>query len=128
MFAVCAADRNSFYEYHYLGAYHRRHDNNAAKEEHRVFKLLDLERKLTDIRRTCRHWSDLLSDTTPMGEESRAIIAQRLTLLQKREKALLDRSLSQILRLYREDKGTLLRKKSLVCDLWLVCFGKYHKK
>ena len=39
-----------------------------------------------------------------------------------------DRSLSQILRLYREDKGTLLRKKSLVCDLWLVCFGKYHKK
>lgn len=128
MFAVCAADSSSFYEYHYLGAYHRRHDNNAAKEEHRVFKLLDLERKLSDIRRTCRHWSDLLSDSTPMGEESRTIIAQRLTLLQKREKALRDRNLSQILRLYREDKGTLLRKKSLICDLWLVCFGKYHKK
>lgn len=127
MFAACAADRDSFYEYHYLGAYHRRHDNNVAKEEHRVFKLLDLQRKLTDISRTRKHWSDLLQETTPIGEHSRRIIDARLTLLKQREKALRDRSLSQILRIYREDKGVLLRKASLVCDLWLVCFGKYEK-
>ena len=125
MFAACAADRNSFYEYHYLGAYHRRHDNNVAKEEHRIFKLLDLQRKLTDIARTRKHWTDLLHESTPIGESSRRIIAERLALHEKREKALRDRSLSQILRLYREDKGVLLRKSSLVCDVWLVCFGKY---
>ena len=128
MFAICAADRDSFSEYHYLGAYHRRHDNNAAKEEHRVFKLLDLKRKLTDISRTRQHWRDLLCDTTPISTASRAIIAQRLTLLEKREAALREKSLSQIIRIYREDKGVLLRKKSLICDLWLVCFGKYDKK
>lgn len=125
MFAACAADRDSFYEYHYLGAYHRRHDNNVAKEEHRIFKLLDLQRKLTDIARTRKHWTDLLHESTPIGESSRRIIAERLALHEKREKALRDRSLSQILRLYREDKGVLLRKLSLVCDVWLVCFGKY---
>lgn len=127
MFAACAADRDGFYEYHYLGAYHRRHDNNVAKEEHRVFKLLDLQRKLTDIGRTRKHWSDLLHESTPIGADSRKIIRERLTLLEKREKALRDRSLSQVLRIYREDKGVLLRKASLICDIWLVCFGKYEK-
>ena len=127
MLATCAADRNSFYEYHYLGAYHRRHDNNVAKEEHRVFKLLNLQRKLTDIARTRKHWTDLLHESTPIGEDSRRLIGQRLALHEKREKALRERSLSQIIRIYREDKGVLLRKASLVCDLWLVCFGKYEK-
>lgn len=128
MFAVCAADRDSFYEYHYLGAYHRRHDNNVAKEEHRIFKLLNLQRKLEDIVRTRKHWSDLLHENTPIGESSRRIIAERLALHEKREKALRDKSLSQVLRIYREDKGVLLRKASLLCDIWLVCFGKYDRK
>lgn len=127
MFAACAADRDSFYEYNYVGAYHRRHDNNVAREEHRVFKLLNLERKLTDISVTKKHWRDLLDATTPIDQTSREIIRQRLTLLEKREKALLDRSLSQVLRIYKEDGGVLLRKASLICDLWLVCFGKYKK-
>lgn len=128
MFAICAADRDSFYEYHYLGAYHRRHDNNVAKEEHRIFKLLNLQRKLEDIVRTRKHWSDLLHENTPIGESSRRIIAERLALHEKREKALRDKSLSQVLRIYREDKGVLLRKASLLCDIWLVCFGKYDRK
>lgn len=128
MFAICAADRDSFYEYHYLGAYHRRHDNNVAKEEHRIFKLLNLQRKLEDISRTRKHWSDLLHESTPVSAESRAIIRARLTLLEKREEALRDRSLSQVLKIYREDKGVLLRKVSLLCDIWLVCFGKYDRK
>ena len=47
--ALCAADCNEFYVYDYVGAYHRRHSNNAANEEHRISKLLNLKRKLRDI-------------------------------------------------------------------------------
>lgn len=126
MFAVCAADQDSFYEYHYVGAYHRRHDNNTAREEHRVTKLLNLQRKLTDISVTKKLWTNLLSDAVPIRQESRQIIQTRLSLLEKREQALKKRSLSQVLRVYKEG-GKLLRKASLVCDIWLVCFGKYEK-
>lgn len=128
MFAVCAADCGGFFDYNYVGAYHRRHDNNTAREEHRVFKLLNLERKLTDISVTKKLWTNLISAEVPIRQESRATIQERLTLLEQREQALKNRSLSQVLRIYREDGGRLLRKASLVCDIWLVCFGNYEKK
>ncbi len=127
MFAVCAADRGAFYEYHYIGAYHRRHDNNAAREEHRVFKLLNLERKLTDIAVTKKLWSELLSAPISIRGENRELIQTRLSLLQKRERALREKSLKQVLRIYREDGGKLLRKASLICDVWLAVFGKLPK-
>ena len=60
VFAITAADKEAFFTIGYTGVYHRRHDNNAAREEHRVTKLLNRERKLKDIEVTRRQWKALL--------------------------------------------------------------------
>lgn len=123
MFATLAADRSGFYEYHYVGAFHRRHDNNTAREEHRITKLLNLERKLRDIDEVVTLWSNLLAQDIPLGNESRTMISQRLALMEKRRDALREKSLSGVLKLYFYDGGRFLRLNSFVCDVWLALFG-----
>lgn len=124
---VLAADRNGFYDYDYVGAHHRRHGNNTAREEDRVFKLLNLERKLTDIAVTKKLWQALIDARFPLRAENTESIVRRKELLDQRQAALQDKSLSKLLAVYRADGGKLLRKFSLICDVWLVIFGKNPK-
>lgn len=46
--ALSATDCEQFYVYDYVGAYHRRRSNNAANEEHRISRILNLKRKIRD--------------------------------------------------------------------------------
>ena len=124
MLIALSSDVGGFYEYNYLGAYHRRHDNNTAREEHRVTKLLDLERKLKDISVTKKLYNSFLNFNVPVSQDTKNIVAERLSLLEQREKALENKSLSKIIGLYLKNKGNYLRFKSFVCDVWLVLFGK----
>ena len=126
--SYCAADRGRFCEYEYVGAYHRRHDNNTAREEHRIAKLLDLPKKLKEITVSKKLWQDLLRADLPFGQESRKQMEQRLALLVQREDALRNKSLGKILRLYGADGGEYLRKASLLCDIWLAVFGKEERE
>lgn len=128
MFCLLAADRDGFYEYGYLGAYHRRHGNNTAREEHRVSKLLNLERKLKDISVTRKLWESFFDADVPMKEDSLRLIRRRYESLLARERALKEKSLKKVLQVYRNDPDGFLRKKSLICDLWLVLFGKRGKQ
>ncbi len=118
-----ACDSDSFYEYHYLGAYHRRHENNTAREEHRVSKLLNLDRKLKDIadyRKLCENFVEF---DLPVGDKTKMIVEERLLLVRERERALNEKSLKKVISLYCGKKGKNLRFKSFICDLWLVLFG-----
>ncbi len=124
VFCLCAAERNGFFDYHYVGAYHRRHGNNTAREEHRITKLLNRERKLQEIEISIRQWQDLLMSEIAFSDTTRDAIIYRQMLLTKRKNALEQRSLSKILQLYTKESGGYLRLKSLICDLWLVCFSK----
>ena len=128
MFVALSSDVDGFYEYNYVGAYHRRHDNNTAREEHRVTKLLNLERKLKDISVTKKLYDNFLNFTVPVSEKTRNIIAERLSLLDQREKAIKNKSLLKIIGLYIKNKGNYLRFKSFVCDVWLVLFGKNDRE
>jgi glycosyltransferase involved in cell wall biosynthesis len=122
--AMCAAKNGAFYEMDYVGAYHRRHQNNAAREEHRVSKLLDLKRKLYDIRVTIPYWEEFASDRYGLAGEDLALVKNRLELLKSREKALEKKSLWSVISLYARDGGKLLRPVSFVCDVYLALFGK----
>jgi len=122
-FCLCAAERNGFFDYHYIGAYHRRHGNNAAREEHRVTKILNRAKKLQEIGITIRQWQDLLVSDVAFSNDTRDAISHRQTLLSKRQEALEQRSFSKVMRLYTKENGGYLRLKSLLCDLWLICFS-----
>lgn len=128
MFCMCAADAKSFYEYGYLGAYHRRHDNNTAREEHRIWKLLNIDRKLLDIAETKRLWQNFLAAELELQDTTRQLLIRRLAALQAREQGLVNKSIGQILSVYRNDPDQFLRTKSLVCDLWLVLFSAKPKQ
>lgn len=127
VFAHCAAEQDGFYEIDYIGAYHRRHNCNTAHEEHRIFKLLNLQRKLRDIDDHNQMLEGLLNLAALFGENTVTMLEERLTQSKQRQTALKNRSLRGILQLYANDKTGLLRKASLLCDLWLVCFGNYQK-
>ena len=119
-----AAERNGFYEVDFIGAYHRRHNNNTAKEEHRVSKLLNINRKLDDMKDYREMLTGLLEISLPFSDESLSLIEERLALVKLREDAVGKKSLKLLWQLYKSDKRKLLRKVSFVCDIWLILFGK----
>ena len=122
--SYCAADQKQFFEYNYVGAFHRRHGNNAAREEHRRTKLLALPRKLREIGVTRKLWEGLLHSGLPFGPESKQMLVDRLDLLEAREAVLRKKSFFGVLRLYHTDGGKYLTKKAFLCDIWLTIFGK----
>ena len=124
MFITLSCDTGGFYEYNYVGAYHRRHDNNTAREEHRVTKLLNLERKLKDISVTKKLYNNFLNFDVPVSESTKNVISDRLSLLEQRGQAIENKNLFGIIGIYLKNKGGYLRFKSFVCDVWLVLFGK----
>ena len=123
--AVCAADRDGFWEFGYIGADHRRHTNNAGKEEHRIRRVLNLDRKIGELNTYNDMLSRLLSGRLPLGEKTRETIRFRLQLSQSRKAALERRSWGLLRKTYSGAGLPFLRVFSLMCDVWLICFGDY---
>lgn len=127
-FTICAADKNGFYDYNYIGAYHRRHDNNTAREEHRVSKLLDLNRKIKDIVEASNYMTIAIEANLPIGDKSYKLIKYKLDYLNNRKDCLENRRFKKLIQLYRGDKEHMFRLASVVCDIWIVLFGNYGGK
>ena len=117
-----AAEKKGFFEYDYIGAYHRRHGNNTANEEHRIFKLLNRQRKLRDMRDHSEMLKGLLEIELPFSKESVAFIQESLNLSLAREQAVADRDKKKLKEVYKNKEMT--RKISYICDLWLIYLGK----
>ncbi len=120
IFALFAAEKGCFFEYKYCGCDHRRHGNNTAGEEHRIKKLLNLRRKLTEMVHYDRILSELLAADLPLLEGNEKIKAKH-AFHQQRMQLIRHRKLLSLLKLYGS-YGTI-RWKSLICDIWLICFG-----
>ncbi len=121
--ALCASDSGSFYTYDYVGAFHRRHDNNTANEEHRIFKMLNLKTKLRDMNAYNRYLEQLMDAALPLSQDTLCMLDYRLEKAQARERALRQRNLRSLLKVYFPDRSGLLRPVSLLCDIWLILFG-----
>ncbi len=120
--AAQASVRDGFYDYDYVGAYHRRHDNNAAKEEHRVLKLLNYDRKLRDLEDSLKIWRAFSDPAFGLTDQNLQLAQTRLSLMERRKQALLEKSVKQVISLYTKDHKNLLRFPSFCCDLILVLF------
>lgn len=123
--AIFAANNNAFYYYDYIGTYHRRHDNNAAEEEHRIFKLLNLKRKLHEIQLYNNMLQKVVDAKFQLSTQTYNEISKRLELSKLRYYVLRNRGYSQLFHLYFKNENTL-RVKSYICDLWILFFGKYQ--
>lgn len=119
---LLAADQNGFFAFDYTGAFHRRHANNAAREEHRLFKQFSSKKKLRDLNDAIFYWTAFSSPDFGLGEKSLAIAKKRLGLMLDRREALEERSLSKIFSLYFKKGKGLLRLPSFLCDVVIVLF------
>ena len=124
--ALSAADCNEFYVYDYIGAYHRRHSNNAAHEEHRISKILNLKRKLKDIDDYSNYLYSIANSEIEIQNKSMNLLKERLEKSQQRKQALKEKSLKKILKVYFSDRQKMLRPISLLCDIWLIIFGRMN--
>lgn len=121
--ALCASDLGVFFTYDYVGAFHRRHDNNAANEEHRISKVLNLKTKLRESVKYNGYLEGLVSAKLPLSQQTLDMLADRYEKALTREAALRKGQLGRIVRLYAADRGRTLRLPSFLCDIWLVLFG-----
>ena len=123
VFALISADRDSFFEYDYIGVHHRRHDNNAANEESRISKLLNLKRKLRDVKVYNDLLSGVLSAGLPLSEFTQNKIKSKLDFSLLREESLKERSLLKMIKAYKGLNKDTFRIATLLCDIWIICFG-----
>lgn len=121
--ALCASDNKTFYTYDYIGAFHRRHDNNAANEEHRLSKVLNLKTKLCETVKYNGYLEGLVKARLPLSEKTLDMLADRFEKACKRESALRNGQLIKLIQLYAVDRGRALRLPSFLCDVWLILFG-----
>ena len=117
-----AAENDGFFEYDYKGAYHRRHLNNTANEEHRIFKLLNLNRKLRDMTDHNEMLEGLLNIGLPFEQGNINLISSNLETSKLREKAVRNKDIKLLNKIYKDNE--LMRKVSYICDVWLIYFGK----
>ena len=122
-FAILAAEENSFYQFNFIGAYHRRHNNNLAREEHRIHKLLNLERKLKDINIMEETLDNVIKANLSLSITTKDLIGYKLNYFTKRKKYLKEKNIKKIYELYKNDKYNLFRVNSVLCDIWLCIFG-----
>ncbi len=125
--ALCASDSHAFYTYDYIGAFHRRHDNNTANEEHRIGKMLNLKNKLRDMGMYTLYLEQLAQAALPLSETTLSMLAHRLEKARAREQALRQRQAGKLIKVYLSDRSGLLRPVSFLADLWLLIFGDYSQ-
>ena len=123
--ALMAAAEEGFYEYGYVGADHRRHNSNTGGEEHRISKVLNIRRKLGEVKTYNTMLQRILDSRLELTEAQRSQIRHRLTQSQLRFQALAGRSFGKMCKLYFGDKERDLRLPSMVCDYFLLAFGDY---
>ncbi|MBU3213956.1 glycosyltransferase [Clostridium estertheticum] len=124
--AIFASNDNAFYSYDYIGTYHRRHSNNTAEEEHRIFKLLNLRRKLHEIQLYNNMLQKVVVAEFKFNASVNNALNKKLRLSKLRYDIIRNRRYKKLFWLYLKN-GDTLRIKSFICDFWILSFGNYKK-
>ncbi len=119
LLCAMAAEEGAFFQMDEELAYHRRHESNAAAEEHRVGKLLQKERKLWEIEKYLRMLRQLQAGEVLRTETGKRILTEKLRTMEGRYEALQSGSKWQVLRQALQDRR-YVRVATVVCDLLIV--------
>lgn len=121
--ALLASEKSNFFEIDYVGVYHRRHGNNAAREEHKVMRNLNRVKKLEDIDTYSVMLESILSSMMLMEASTIDKLRSRLSFVNRRKINLLNRDIIGVFHLYFSGKLTHFNLYSFLCDLWLAFFS-----
>lgn len=114
-----AAEEGAFLQLDETLAWHRRHENNTAAEEHRIRKLLNKERKLWEIEKYLKMLEQFEQREVLRTEEGRRILQEKLTAMRSRYAALQSGKIIQVLKSAKENRRNV-RPATVVCDVLIV--------
>lgn len=127
LIALFAADHNQFWEIDYVGVCHRRHENNLAREEHKITRKLNLQRKLYDLDVYINMIIEVLESNINLSDTCINYLKKRLCFCTIRRQALKERRYWSIIKLYFFNNMGYFRIYSLLSDILMVCFVKCIK-
>jgi glycosyltransferase involved in cell wall biosynthesis len=119
-YAVCDG---GFIEVDATLACHRRHGENVGKEEHRVSKLLKIDRKLWEIEKYNMMLDAIHRLNFIKNKECRSVLEKKRIVMADRYRALKSGKLTLILQNHRK-YHTYIRKATFLCDLMIGIQGK----
>ncbi len=119
MIAACAAETGQFVQLDEELAWHRRHENNAGEEEHRLRRLLNKSRKLREIEKYLDILKHFEQEKALHTEEGNNALKRKLKAMQGRYSALQSGKIKDVLDNARQNKEQV-RLATVVCDLLIV--------
>lgn len=123
LLAVWAAEEEKLYQLDLELAYHRRHNNNVGKEEHRIKKLLNKKRKLTEIDNYCEVLRTIQRKGLLFTEVAKTALLEKLEIMEERYETLYSGSILQVLT-FAWKRRKSVRFMTVVCDMIIVFKGK----
>ncbi len=120
-FLLCAraAEEDGFFQLPERLAYHRRHENNAGGEEHRIGRLLKKERKQREIEEYSHILDWFAAGNIMQTTEGKEALFRKREAMKARYDALMSGKFYNVIRnawKYRKE----VRPATLVCDLFIV--------
>lgn len=114
-----AAEEGAFLQLDETLAWHRRHQNNTAAEEHRISKLLNKERKLWEIEKYLQMLEQFEKCEVLQTEEGRRTLQEKLKTMRSRYAALKSGKIMQVLKSAVANRRNV-RIATVVCDVLIA--------
>lgn len=120
-FLICvrAAEENAFRQLDMELAYHRRHDNNAGGEEHRINRLLNRERKLKEIEKYLEMLETFRTENLLKTDNGKKALGSKLESMQARLDALKSGSVGKVIKNARRHREEV-RLSTVICDVMIA--------
>ena len=117
-FLVCAlaAEENGFLQLDEELACHRRHDNNAGMEEHRISRLLNKDRKLKEIDDYIHILDGFAGENVLRTAEGKAALDRKTYIMKQRREALASGRTRKVIKSAWENRKSV-RLMTVVCDI-----------
>lgn len=116
-----AAEEHTFFQLGDILAWHRRHGNNTAEEEHRIRKLLNKERKLWEIEKYLKMLEQFERCKVLRTEEGCRILQEKLAAMYSRYEALKSGKIIHVLKSAMGNRRNV-RVATVICDLLIAKF------
>ena len=118
---ICAiaAEVNGFLQMDLTLAYHRRHNNNAGHEEHRLSRLLNRDRKLKEISDYMKYLEDFNSAKVMQTEKGQKALQNKYISMKGRYDALQSGNVIEVIQnAWQNQKST--RIATALCDILIT--------
>ena len=117
--AAWAAEENGFFQLDAELAWHRRHDNNAGEEEHRITRLINKDRKVGEIKKYLHNLELFKGYDVLKTDGGKRALDQKRFIMSGRLEALLSRRVCRVVQnAWKNRKST--RFVTFVCDVLIA--------